>query len=406
MDSQGEEKKSTAKLSSKAREYRPKQNLNQKAGEFQPSPQAQQHDPNQYPQSFEQQTQMYEPEVFYHTAGLYMNDGYTQEAAASMAHAYLTQTPQDPEQMGYYQNQQNYYEGDIKYNPNGEQVYPQQEEQEEQKEGEQFEDQFQYGARTKKPYGNRRKDKYHGKHHEKYSGQEEGYYDELGFYYMPDGSFYDPDGFYFDPEGYDKFGGYYDDNANYIPPEGQQVYYKGRKGNREFNFEVGGHDDYYEEAEEDKYTKQYIEYIIEQKYYTDLEYLRNSPSEWAYLTVGNLRENTTKQDLLKFFGNQGLETSQITIVMGNGTQHPVGHLEIYKKRVAIGVLKLCGMKFHDKPIVIEIDEENEKLYGNNYYKDYEYGDEDAERYTKFDDLPEEEFTQTENTKEESQEKAS
>lgn len=41
-------------------------------------------------------------------------------------------------------------------------------------------------------------------------GSDGGFYDNKGFYNLPDGSFYDPDNYYFDVEGYDTTGGYYD----------------------------------------------------------------------------------------------------------------------------------------------------------------------------------------------------
>jgi len=210
---------------------------------------------------------------------------------------------------------------------------------------------------------------------------------------LPDGSFYDPDGYYFDPNGYDQYGGYYDDNAKYVEPEGKGNYYKGgykKRGRNyeEHNYHFGDQDDFYDEEYEDKYTKDYIQYIIEAKYYEDLDYLKNSHNEWAYLTVGNLAEGTVKQDLLKYFGNQGIDTSQITIVMSGSHNFPVGNLEIYKKPVAIQVLKLCGQKLNGKEIIIEVDQKNEKLYGNEHYNEYEYGDPYEEsRYTKYDDYP-------------------
>ncbi len=51
---------------------------------------------------------------------------------------------------------------------------------------------------------------------------QEGYYDEHGFYMLPEGDFYDPNGYYFDKEGYDEFGGYYDDNLVYFPGKDHQ----------------------------------------------------------------------------------------------------------------------------------------------------------------------------------------
>lgn len=46
-----------------------------------------------------------------------------------------------------------------------------------------------------------------------------GFYDDLGFYNLPDGSFYDPDGYFFDKNGFDEFGGFYNDDSHYIPGE-------------------------------------------------------------------------------------------------------------------------------------------------------------------------------------------
>lgn len=48
---------------------------------------------------------------------------------------------------------------------------------------------------------------------------EGGWYDELGFYNLPEGGFYDPDGYLFNKEGYDEFGGYYDERGFYHPGE-------------------------------------------------------------------------------------------------------------------------------------------------------------------------------------------
>ena len=47
----------------------------------------------------------------------------------------------------------------------------------------------------------------------------EGYYDNDGFYILPEGDFFDKDGYYFDREGFDENGGFYDeDNGEYVPP--------------------------------------------------------------------------------------------------------------------------------------------------------------------------------------------
>ena len=57
-----------------------------------------------------------------------------------------------------------------------------------------------------------------------------GYYDNLGFYNLPDGSFYDPDGYYFNQQGYDEFGGHYDSDNNYIPGEGNKHLFENEGG--------------------------------------------------------------------------------------------------------------------------------------------------------------------------------
>lgn len=387
MDSQPEDKKTSGKLKLKSREYVPPAKLKSESTEFHPSTPTQPQD-YQEVQTFEDYNQINDQynQQYMESVNYYMGLGYSQDEAVYYTQNPPQQYPVDPNQQTYGYEQQEYYD------------YPEQNqavEEEEQKEGEQSEEQAAYGAKTKKPHGNKRKEKYQGKHHEKYADSEEGYYDELGFYYLPDGSFYDPDGYYFDPNGYDQYGGYYDDNANYIAPEGKGDYYKGgyKKRGRNYedhNYHFGDQEDYYDEDFEDKYTKDYIQFVIEAKYYEDLEYLKNSPSEWAYLTVGNLAEGTVKQDLLKYFGNQGIDTSQITIVMSGSQANPVGNLEIYKKPVAIQVLKLCGQKLNGKEVVIEVDQKNEKLYGNDHYNEYEYGDPYESRYTKYDDYPAEE----------------
>lgn len=269
------------------------------------------------------------------------------------------------------------YEIDQYQNP--EEVYPEEDYVEEQPEENDFE--VEYGEKSKRPHGNKRKEKYQGKHQDQYDGNEDGYYDELGFYYMPDGSFYDPDGYYFNIEGYDKFGGYYDDNAAYVPPEDSYAHnsFQGKSKGETYVEE--------EDATDDKYTKEFIEYITESKYYDDLEYLKSTAHKWAYLKVGNLAEGTIKTDLLKYFGNQGIETKEITIMMSGGKHSPIGNLEIYKIPVAIQVLKLWGQEFGKKKVIIEVDQENEKAY-NGYlgdsYNSYEYEDETDTRYTKYD----------------------
>lgn len=68
----------------------------------------------------------------------------------------------------------------------------------------------------------RRKDDVDAKQVKQIPTVEGAYFDDLGFYNLPDGDFYDPDGWYFDKDGYDQFGGKYDDDNNYIPGQGNK----------------------------------------------------------------------------------------------------------------------------------------------------------------------------------------
>lgn len=57
---------------------------------------------------------------------------------------------------------------------------------------------------------------------------QEGYYDDDGFFILPNGECIDPYGYQFDDEGYDEFGGYYDDDGYYVPGEGYEEEYYGK----------------------------------------------------------------------------------------------------------------------------------------------------------------------------------
>lgn len=52
---------------------------------------------------------------------------------------------------------------------------------------------------------------------EETQNNEEGYYDDQGYYWYPNGTYYDDKGYY-----HDENGGYYDTEGNYFPPEEQQ----------------------------------------------------------------------------------------------------------------------------------------------------------------------------------------
>lgn len=409
MDPQTEEKKDTAKLSSKAKSFTPSTKMKTAAKEYHPSQQPETQ-PEQVNANFEQQNQPFDPnQLLLNWTNSYMDQGYSQDDAQMYAMQYLQQNYPDyyqyPEGQYQEQYQDPYYGTGEEYQQDHQTQQIEGHNLEEEKEPEQQED-FNYGSKTKKPHGNRRKEKYQGKHHENYDGSEEGFYDEFGFYYLPDGSFYDPDGYYFDPQGYDQFGGYYDDNANYIAPENQEDNYGGKgfrkNKNRHYNNQgyAFGEDDYYEEEIEEQYTKEYIDFVIESKYYEDMEYLKNTQNEWAYLKAGNLVDATTKQDLLKYFGNQNIDTSQITIEM-TGTSSTIAKFEIYSIQVAIQVLKLCGQEFKGRPIIIEVDQHNEKVYGNvNPFHELELEDQEEARYTKFDNYEQDPATIPAESKEE------
>ena len=188
----------------------------------------------------------------------------------------------------------------------------------------------------------------------------EGYYDKFGFFYFPDGSFIDPDGFKFDKNGFDASGGYYDENLVYVPAVQEapkEVYVEPTQ-----TFDPDANNEYYDEDDEDKYTKAYIEYVLEHKLIENLDYVQNSPNEYVYLMAGNMREGVTQQEITDYFNLNKIDTSQMTIAMNLKKSSTVARLEIYNKEVALSVLKLWGTKFKDSKLVIEVDEENERYY--------------------------------------------
>lgn len=147
------------------------------------------------------------------------------------------------------------------------------------------------------------------------------------------------------------------------------------------------HHDYYEEEVEEKYTEEYIKFVLEHKYYENLEHLKNTNQEIFYLKAGNLPETTSKKDILKYLGDKGIDTSQITVVMKNAGGSPVAQMEIYKRNPAINTLKCCGEYYGEKQMIIEVDEQNEQYYigdTQDYYAD-EFEDPHQDRYAKFDD---------------------
>lgn len=84
--------------------------------------------------------------------------------------------------------------------------------------------------------------------------QEEGHYDNDGFYILNNGGFYDPWGYHFDKDGYDEYGGYYDDDGYYVPGEQyMQEYYQ--------NYNLGDYHDKYadEDLEGEEITYPYNE---------------------------------------------------------------------------------------------------------------------------------------------------
>jgi len=397
MDSNKSEKSESGKLKLKSSSYTPSVVKKQDVNEFDPTSQPQQEivndqqvyydpqgnayqyqnqeyaDPNAHPMNeFDDQMQYYGPEY---------DQNYQQEPY------YNDQDPNFIQHDQNYINQEGFYDQEATDYTQNDQIhneFPTHEQFIDEQAALEKEDQLKYGEKTKKPQGNKRKEKYHGKHHENYDESTEGFYDELGFYYLPDGSFYDPDGYYFDQEGYGRYGGYYDENAVFHGPYEQQ--FKGKKNKKYNNYQNyeeynGAGEDYYEEEADEKYTEDYIQYIIESKFYEDLEYLQNAYNEWAYLKIGNLMEGTTKQDLLKYFGKRGIQTNQITIVMGGPKYSPTGNCEIYDISVALQVLKLCGDILNNKKVIIEVDQENEQAYGNSdSYNDHDEYDVVYDKY--------------------------
>ena len=228
---------------------------------------------------------------------------------------------------------------------------------------------------------------------ESYQSSSDGYYDDYGFYYLNDGSFYDPDGYYFDKDGYDETGGYYDDYGNYIAAsedkhkkqhikEKEDIVEQMSKieieDKKELDDDFGEFEDKAgeeQEEEEENYSKEYIEYVLEHKYYDNLNQLKNSKHEFSYFKAGNLAENTTKHDILNYFKEWNIDIRQITVIMNKNKNNPVARLEIYQKEVAFKVLKLCGSMFKGNQIIIEIDEENEKFFNGGGYEDNEHNEE-------------------------------
>jgi len=129
--------------------------------------------------------------------------------------------------------------------------------------------------------------------------------------------------------------------------------------------------------------------VIEHKYYENLEHLRNTTNETFYLTAGNLPDGTTKKDLLKFFSDKGIDTSQIMIMMKKQAGSPIAELEIYLRNTAVNTLKCCGEYYAEKQMIIEVNDENEKYYlgGSNDYHKEEYEDPYEDIYTKYDNYP-------------------
>jgi len=352
MDPSTEEKKEV-KLSKQSKAFVPNTKLHTTSHEFHPTTTT--HLPTQeavsaelaQPAEYVQPAETDQPAVgfseqqYQEYIHFYMSQGYSQNDAIYFASQYI--------------GSQGYYPQPAEEDPANDYTYCGQQEGAEYAEAPNAEDpQFlgeaaegeerehhQEESRYRKPQGYH-KGTYQGKHHGDYDGSEDGFYDDFGFYYLPGGDYYDPDGFYFNKKGYDKFGGYYDDNLVYVGPYA----HKGKKGGHsryyEAEYELGGFDDYYDEGEEkDKYNKNYIEFVLEQKYYENLEYLKKSRNENFYLIVGNLAESVSKQDLLTFFNEKGVHIKHVTIVMEyHKSPTPVARLEIYDKNAAIQVLKL------------------------------------------------------------------
>lgn len=246
---------------------------------------------------------------------------------------------------------------------------------------------------------------FHKEYRGRYSNRyyDGGSYDDYGFYYLPDGSFYDPNGYYFDQNGKDEYGGYYNEHGEYVEsqqdkpqkpkeqskpkqseeskePEELKVPEEPKELHDSHEFDDG------EDEEEEKYTKDYIEYVLENKYFENFDHLKSSKNECFYLKIGNLPENTTKYDLLHYFNGLNINNKHVTIVMEYVKSSLIARLEIYNKSTALQVLQICGSDFEGKQMVIEVDEENEKYYcgeEDEYYHEhdeYDEYDEDLHEY--------------------------
>ena len=202
------------------------------------------------------------------------------------------------------------------------------------------------------------------------------YYEKLGFTRLPDGCFIDLDGFKFDQNGFDASGGYFDQNMNYVPGDEDIQNDEVPIVNPDnINDNPNENNDYYDdEDEEEKYTKEYIEFVSEQKLPENIEYVNSSNNEYVYLMIGNLSKSITKQELATFLTESNINIEKLMILMHHKRSSTIARLEVYDKTTAIDVLNLWGKTLNDLQIVADIDEENEQYYygGRIYFCLFNY----------------------------------
>ena len=140
---------------------------------------------------------------------------------------------------------------------------------------------------------------------------EGGYYDDNGFYILPDGDFYDPDGVYFDKDGKDKFGGTYDDNLEYVVSEKYKEQYESLQKEIKNDYDLlaeygfGGEDEEIDDLEDqnDDETK---EYLLREKI----------PSEKRTMLISFTGMSSNKEDekaYMDWFKERNITPMQIAI---------------------------------------------------------------------------------------------
>ncbi|CAI2364895.1 unnamed protein product [Moneuplotes crassus] len=214
--------------------------------------------------------------------------------------------------------------------------------------------------------------KYKGTRHKNDKSSGNGYYNEIGYYFNPDGTFYDKDGFFHntnkdnlknesklqeevDPSQADS-----SDSDFEISSLGPEMGYKPQfqhknqygSGNLKDSVEIP------KNTHSDSDLSAYIEYVTTYKYYDDLEYLYNTRKNSVTFVLENLPPKLSKASLVKYFYDQGVDTRRIEVQRRTGTTAIV---QAFSIPIAIQVLQQCGNYLKGRVLLIEIDQEDERM---------------------------------------------